>query len=87
VRERGFATVRDEHYVGFWSIAAPIRGADGKTRAAVSLTGSPRNAMWRDTEALAEKLIEAARCISRNMRFRDIESTGARRAGSDQLRT
>jgi IclR family acetate operon transcriptional repressor len=79
VRERGFATVQDEHYVGFWSVAAPICGADGKTRAAVSLTGGPGEAAWRDTDALADRLIEAARQISRNMRFRDIESTTRRR--------
>lgn len=82
VRERGFATVQDEHYVGFWSVAAPICGADGKTRAAVSLTGGPRQAAWRDTDALADRLIAAAREISRNMRFRDIELTGPRR-GAD----
>lgn len=80
VRERGFATVRDEHYMGFWSIAAPISGADGRTRAAVSLTGGPTQAAWRDTDALAGRLIEAARQISRNMRFREIDIPSRRRA-------
>jgi IclR family acetate operon transcriptional repressor len=70
VRERGYATVRDEHYVGFWSIAAPILDADGTTRAAVSLTGDPDQPAWRDPDALAIRLNEAARDISRSMRLR-----------------
>ncbi len=80
VRERGFASAQGEHYVGFWSVAAPIIGADGKTRAAVSLTGNPDQPVWRDTEGLAGLLIEAAGRISRNMRVRDIESTSRPRA-------
>lgn len=80
VRECGFATVQDEHYVGFWSVAAPICGADGKTTAAVSLTGTPDQPVWRDSDTLANRLIEAAHEISRNMRFHDLEATTRRRA-------
>jgi DNA-binding IclR family transcriptional regulator len=70
VRERGYATVKDEHYVGFWSIAAPILDAEGVTRAAVSLTGSPDQPVWRDPDTLSVRLAEAARDISRSMRLR-----------------
>jgi IclR family transcriptional regulator, acetate operon repressor len=70
VREHGYATVKDEHYVGFWSIAAPILDVDGVTRAAVSLTGSPDQLVWRDPDALSVRLAEAARDISRSMRLR-----------------
>jgi DNA-binding IclR family transcriptional regulator len=70
VRARGYATVKDEHYVGFWSIAAPILDGEGITRAAVSLTGSPEQPAWRDPDALAIRLAEAARDISRSMRPR-----------------
>jgi DNA-binding IclR family transcriptional regulator len=70
VRQRGYATVKDEHYMGFWSIAAPILDAEGVTRAAVSLTGSPDQPVWRDPDALAIRLNEAARDISRSMRLR-----------------
>lgn len=82
VRKHGYASVKDEHYADFWSIAAPIFGSDGRTRAAVSLTGSPEQPAWRNTETLANSLIEAARQISRNMRFRDMEVSAARRAVS-----
>jgi DNA-binding IclR family transcriptional regulator len=70
VRERGYATVKDEHYAGFWSIAAPILDVNGITRAAVSLTGSPDQPVWRDPDILAIRLAEAAREISRSMRLR-----------------
>jgi DNA-binding IclR family transcriptional regulator len=69
VRERGYATVKDEHYKGFWSIAAPIPDANGITRAAVSLTGSPEQPAWREPESLAVRLAEAARDISISMRL------------------
>jgi IclR family acetate operon transcriptional repressor len=91
VREHGYATVRDEHYPGFWSIAAPVFDVDGKTRAAVSLTGGSDRSAWRDIDFLVEHLLEAARQISRNMRFRDVEmANGQRTAGtlsSARLRT
>jgi DNA-binding IclR family transcriptional regulator len=70
VRERGYATVKDEHYTGFWSIAAPILDVNGVTRAAVSLTGSPDHPAWRDPDGLAVRLADAARDISRSMRPR-----------------
>jgi DNA-binding IclR family transcriptional regulator len=70
VRARGYATVKDEQHVSFWSIAAPIFDEEGATRAAVSLTGSPDQAAWRDTDALSSRLIEAARDISGSMRVR-----------------
>jgi len=81
IRLNGYATARDEHYIGFWSLAVPITGADGITRAAVSLTGNPEQSAWRDPEALAARLSNAAREISRNMRTREIEFSNARRAG------
>jgi DNA-binding IclR family transcriptional regulator len=70
VRERGYATVKDEHYMGFWSIAVPVLDVAGVTRAAVSLTGNPDRQAWRDPDALGSRLTEAAQDISRSMRLR-----------------
>jgi DNA-binding IclR family transcriptional regulator len=70
VRAHGFATVKDEQLIGFWSIAAPIYDQDGATRAAVSLTGSPDQPAWRDSDALAIRLRRAAQDISRSMSVR-----------------
>jgi IclR family acetate operon transcriptional repressor len=73
VRTNGYATVRDEQHVGFWSVAAPIYDEAGATRAAVSLTGSPDKPAWRDPDALAIRLTRAARNISRSMRAKTAE--------------
>jgi len=70
VRACRYATVKDEHYTGFWSIAVPILDVNGLARAAVSLTGSPDRPVWRDPDSLAIRLTEAAREISRSMRLR-----------------
>jgi DNA-binding IclR family transcriptional regulator len=70
VRARGFARVKDEHYKGFWSIAAPITDAAGATRAAVSLTGSPQEPAWQAVDELTGSLMQAARDIQRSMRLR-----------------
>ena len=80
VQERGYAMVRGEHRAGFWSMAAPVLGIGGKTRAAVALTGTPEQPAWADVEGLASRLVQAAKEISRNMRFRDMELANSRRA-------
>jgi DNA-binding IclR family transcriptional regulator len=67
VRQRGFAVVKDEHYLEFWSLAAPIVDVNGMTWAAVSLTGSPHEPAWDNFDDLVAELTKAAQEISRGM--------------------
>jgi IclR family transcriptional regulator, acetate operon repressor len=67
VRRQGFATADEEAYVGVRALSAPIVGAGGEVRAALSVNGNPREAIWKDLPELVRLVKDAAREISRRV--------------------
>jgi IclR family acetate operon transcriptional repressor len=68
--ERGWASNVDEGHVGITSVGAPMRGADGRTIAAVSVVGSSSRITARNMSAYASLAVEAAGVISRRLGHR-----------------
>lgn len=64
VRIRGYATSYEEQYSGICAVGAPIADPSGAVNAAVSVTGSPSAANWREPEELVNRVKAAALSIS-----------------------
>jgi DNA-binding IclR family transcriptional regulator len=70
VRKQGYAIADGEAYLDLRALAAPVFDAGGGVRAAVSVNGSPADAVWSDLEKLVGLVQAAARDISRRARLR-----------------
>lgn len=64
VRERGFATVFEEHEVGLVVVAAALRDADDRVVGAITVGGPSYRVNERTLPALTERLLRAADRIS-----------------------
>jgi IclR family acetate operon transcriptional repressor len=60
VRELGFATSYEEQYPGICAVGAPLLDQNGEVNAAISVTGSPSAANWREPTELVARLKAAA---------------------------
>jgi IclR family acetate operon transcriptional repressor len=69
VRKQRYAIADGEVYLDLRALSVPIFDADGEVRAAVSVNGSPSDAVWDDPEQLVRTVEEAARDISRRARI------------------
>lgn len=67
VRRRGYALDREENELGIRCIAAPIRGADGKVHAALSISGATIYISDERQQELVPEVIEHAEAISREL--------------------
>jgi IclR family KDG regulon transcriptional repressor len=65
VRRQGYAIADEEADRGLCALAAPIFDADGMARAAVSVNGSPAEAVWNELTGLVRLVEVAARDISK----------------------
>lgn len=65
VRRQGYAMADEEADRGLRALAAPIFDADGTVRAAVSVNGSPTEAVWNGITGLVRLVEVAARDISK----------------------
>lgn len=65
IRERGWAESVAEREAGVASVSAPVFGADGRVRAAVSASGPISRLGEHPGERLAEQVVAAAREIER----------------------
>jgi IclR family acetate operon transcriptional repressor len=68
-RRRGYAWNRHESEIGVVSVAAPIRGATGRTEAAISVAG-PTERIGDHEREVAQATMEAAATISRRLGHR-----------------
>lgn len=69
IRQRGYAIANEEHEPGVRALSAPIFDMSGTVRAAISLNGSPRAAIWSDIRRLTASVLAAAEDISASARF------------------
>lgn len=67
VREDGWAYTQEELELGLNALAAPVRGANGQVVAAVSVSGPAYRLTWGSVPQLAEKVLAAAREVSRRI--------------------
>ncbi len=67
VRQRGWASVREELEVGLNAVAAPVRDADGHVVAALSVSGPSYRLSEDEFDATAKRTIAAAEIISRRL--------------------
>jgi DNA-binding IclR family transcriptional regulator len=74
VRQRGWASVREELEVGLNAVAAPIYDADGEVVAALSVSGPSYRLGEEHFEATAKRTIAAAESISRRLGWIDISA-------------
>lgn len=65
VRERGYALADGEADADLRALAVPIFDPDRSVRAAVSVNGSPAEAVWKDLDELVKMVAQAGRDISR----------------------
>ena len=77
VKRRGFAVIRDELEEGLTAIAAPIREADGRVVAAVSVTGPSSRITAARTPSLGLLLVDESRRFSPHSRTRSHRKDGA----------
>lgn len=77
VRRRGFAVIRDELEEGLTAIAVPLLDSDGRTIAAVSITGPSTRITAARTPALGLLLVDEARRFSPHNRNRSHRKDGA----------
>lgn len=75
VRQRGYAIDNGEHQLWVRCVAAPIRDANGRVFAALSVTGPTDQVTEERTPMLAELVMQAGDSISRHLGF----DPGARR--------
>ncbi len=68
VRRQGYAIADEEEAIGIRSLSAPIFDADATVRAAVSVNGSPAEAVWSGLGELIKLVEVAARDILRRTR-------------------
>jgi DNA-binding IclR family transcriptional regulator len=68
-RGRGYSLDRGEYLVGMACIGAPIYDRFHKAIGSVSLSGSPKKVLKSNIEEKAQRLIEVAAEISRNMGY------------------
>ncbi len=67
IRKSGFAIDDEESFLGIRCVAAPIRGSQGKMKAALSIT-APKQRMGQERmEELKKEVIETARAISKRV--------------------
>jgi IclR family acetate operon transcriptional repressor len=79
VRELGYATSFEEQYAGICAVGAPVFDASGSVTAAVSVTGGPTAANWREPADLVRQVRAAALIISNRGRLRGVPDRGSRR--------
>jgi DNA-binding IclR family transcriptional regulator len=70
VKKLGYATSYEEQYAGICAVGAPLFNAEGRVNAAVSVTGSPSAANWREPDELVARVKAAALVISSRASFR-----------------
>ncbi|MFO7591015.1 MAG: IclR family transcriptional regulator [Acidimicrobiia bacterium] len=66
-RERGYAFDREENEVGICCVAAPIRDAEGRVMAAVSVSGAVVYLPPERLETLARAVVQCANAVSREL--------------------
>ena len=66
-RQRGYAVDRMEHEFGIKCVSLPIRGADGRVIAAISISGSFREFTEEQIEKYALMLKEAIMKIEKRL--------------------
>jgi IclR family acetate operon transcriptional repressor len=64
VKKLGYATSYEEQYAGICAVGAPLFDGEGRVNAAVSVTGSPLAANWKEPEELVMRVKAAALVIS-----------------------
>jgi len=69
VRKQGFAQSHEEQYLGVRGLGAAIYDASGTVCAAVSVTGDPANAVWKEPGRLTQLVRAAGWAISRSLRL------------------
>jgi DNA-binding IclR family transcriptional regulator len=69
VRKRGYSVSDEEQVPGLRAVGAPIFDLQGTVRAAVALTGTTKQPMWRDIGIVVDLVKTAAREISRLARL------------------
>jgi IclR family transcriptional regulator, KDG regulon repressor len=72
IRQKGYSVDREESVLGFECIGAPIVGRTGKVEAAISLSGSTEQLLYKQTEkteALIKQLLVTAAEISRSLGY------------------
>ena len=69
IRQRGYAIANEEQEHGIRALSAPIFDMSGTVRAALSLNGPPRAAIWSDLRRLTASVLTAAEDISVSARF------------------
>ncbi len=74
VRERGWASVREELEVGLNAVAAPVFDADGQVVAALSVSGPSYRLDEHEFDATAKRTIAAADTISRRLGWIDLST-------------
>lgn len=70
VRKVGYAISNEEQQLGLRSVAAPIVDSQRAVRAGVAAVGSANHPVWRDVATIAVRIGDAAREISRLVRFK-----------------
>jgi DNA-binding IclR family transcriptional regulator len=74
VRQRGWASVREELEVGLNAIAAPVYDADARIVAALSVSGPSYRLGDDEFEATAKRTVAAAEVISRRLGWIDLST-------------
>jgi DNA-binding IclR family transcriptional regulator len=74
VRQRGWASVREELEVGLNAIAAPVYDADGQIVAALSVSGPSYRLGDDEFEATAKRTVAAAETISKRLGWIDLST-------------
>jgi DNA-binding IclR family transcriptional regulator len=71
IRRRGFAIDQGEHQIWVHCVAAPIRNANGRVFAAISVTGPAERLSEARIPILSGQVIQTADSISRQLGYRD----------------
>lgn len=69
IPERGYATDREELYLGIAAIGAPIFNSKGIPEAAISIAGSPDQILGKEENRIAGELLKTAMYISRELGY------------------
>jgi DNA-binding IclR family transcriptional regulator len=76
VRDLGYAVSDEDVTIGIAAIGAPIFSHQGDVRASLSLSGVRPEILGGNAEAMIERVVTAARDISRALGHRELEAVG-----------
>jgi DNA-binding IclR family transcriptional regulator len=88
IRERGYASVHEENFLGIVSVGAPVRNAEGKVIAAISFAYTIGTQPASAFEDVVHTTVATAAAISREMGCPEdaMAGFGARPPGSPEVR-